>query len=77
MNFQQYPVTKSVEIDGQIMVVPINTECVAINRLGTVEAWTVKPHCNEGHWYDLNGEVRPVIVGVAEDASILCVELYS
>ena len=50
MNFQQYPVTKAVEVEGQMITVPLNTKFVTIDCCRNVQAWLSEPRPDEGWW---------------------------
>lgn len=45
-NFQAAPITKVIEVDGVVMTVPLNTRYVAIDKMGYVWAWKIKPSYN-------------------------------
>ena len=46
-NFQAAPITKVIEVDGVMMTVPLNTRYIAIDKMGYVWAWKIKPSYNE------------------------------
>lgn len=50
MNFQQYPVTKTIEIEGQMITVPLNTKFVTIDCCYNVQAWCAEPIPDDGWW---------------------------
>ena len=45
-NFQAAPITKVIEVDGVMMTVPLNTRYIAIDKMGYVWAWKIKPSYN-------------------------------
>lgn len=75
MNFQQYPVTKVVTIDGEEMLIPISSKFITIDWTGSVQAWDLKPHCSDGWWSHSDRNVRSIIVGEAKGFSIGCYEV--
>ena len=64
MGFEQYPITKVVEIEDKTLVVPLSTKFVTVDFTGHVEAHTSKPRPDDGWWV---GDVRPTTVGVDKD----------
>lgn len=65
--FQQYPLTKVVEIHGQTMTVPLSTRYVSVDFVGQVKAWVHPVRFNDG-WVMSLGEIpeRGTSVGIVE-----------
>lgn len=50
MCFDQYPITKVVEINGEAVVVPLKARYVSVDYVKTVRAHTEKPSADDGWW---------------------------
>lgn len=48
-NFQSLPITKQIEVNGTMMVVPLVTRYITIDELGFVEAWRHAPVKYKNH----------------------------
>ena len=67
-NFQAAPITKVIEVDGVTMTVPLNTRHIAIDKMGYVWAWKIKPSYNElFDEFVCTGTYSPTFLGVFED----------
>ena len=67
-NFQAAPITKVIEVDGVMMTVPLNTRHIAIDKMGYVWAWKIKPSYNElFDEFVCTGTYSPTFLGIFED----------
>lgn len=67
-NFQAAPITKVIEVDGVMMTVPLNTRYIAIDKMGYVWAWKIKPSYNElFDEFVCTGTYSPTFLGIFED----------
>lgn len=67
-NFQAAPITKVIEVDGMMMTVPLNTRHIAIDKMGYVWAWKIKPSYNElFDEFVCTGTYSPTFLGIFED----------
>lgn len=67
-NFQAAPITKVIEVYGVMMTVPLNTRHIAIDKMGYVWAWKIKPSYNElFDEFVCTGTYSPTFLGIFED----------
>lgn len=67
-NFQAAPITKVIEVDGVMMTVPLNTRHIAIDKMGYVWAWKIKPSYNElFDEFVCTGTYSPTFLGIFEN----------
>lgn len=67
-NFQAAPITKVIEVDGVTMTVPLNTRHIAIDKMGYVWAWKIKPSYNElFDEFVCTGTYSPTFLGIFEN----------
>ncbi|WJJ57391.1 hypothetical protein [Escherichia phage 4E8] len=67
-NFQAALITKVIEVDGVMMTVPLNTRHIAIDKMGYVWAWKIKPSYNElFDEFVCTGTYSPTFLGIFED----------
>ena len=67
-NFQAAPITKVIEVDGVMVTVPLNTRHIAIDKMGYVWAWKIKPSYNElFDEFVCTGTYSPTFLGIFED----------
>ena len=67
-NFQAAPITKVIEVDGVMMTVPLNTRYIAIDKMGYVWAWKIKPSYNElFDEFVCTGTYSPTFLGIFEN----------
>lgn len=67
-NFQAAPITKVIEVDGVMMTVPLNTRHIAIDKMGYVWAWKIKPSYNTlFDEFVCTGTYSPTFLGIFEN----------
>ena len=67
-NFQAAPITKVIEVGGVMMTVPLNTRHIAIDKMGYVWAWKIKPSYNElFDEFVCTGTYSPTFLGLFEE----------
>ena len=67
-NFQAAPITKVIEVDGVMMTVPLNTRYIAIDKMGYVWAWKIKPSYNAlFDEFICTGTYSPTFLGIFEN----------
>ena len=67
-NFQAALITKVIEVDDVMMTVPLNTRHIAIDKMGYVWAWKIKPSYNElFDEFVCTGTYSPTFLGLFED----------
>lgn len=67
-NFQAAPITKVISVSDVMMTVPLNTRHIAIDKMGYVWAWKIKPSYNElFDEFVCTGTYSPTFLGLFEE----------
>lgn len=67
-NFQAAPITKVISVGDVMMTVPLNTRHIAIDKMGYVWAWKIKPSYNElFDEFVCTGTYSPTFLGLFEE----------
>lgn len=72
MDFEQYPITKVVEINGESVIVPLKARYVSVDWTKSVRSHTEKPSADDGWWLG-GGDTQ--VVGEAKGWSFDLFEL--